>query len=105
MLRKRQLLNEETIYSVAKDREGNILHQLTYPEQKSQFFSLLESHSDWIRAIVAYHLNLPVNACRVADSGDWLSGSFNPRNRALVRFPLPYWIGEYFNPGNSNKKV
>ncbi|KAL2864971.1 uncharacterized protein BJX67DRAFT_389567 [Aspergillus lucknowensis] len=120
MPQTRQLLNGNITYSVAKDKEANILHQLKYPEQKAEFFGLLESHRDWIQAIVAYHLNLPVNACRVADSGDWLSGSCNvcipvtvsglnptsqPGNRVLIRFPLPYRIGEFSNPGNSDEKV
>ncbi|KAL2810933.1 hypothetical protein BDW59DRAFT_177109 [Aspergillus cavernicola] len=120
MPKTRQLLHEEITYSVAKDKEVNLLHHLKYPEQKAQFFTFLESHNDWIQAIVAYHLNLSVNACQVADSGDWLHGSCNvcipvtisglnptlqPGNRVLVRFPLPYRVGESSKPGNSDEKV
>lgn len=120
MPQTRHLLREEITYSVAKDREVNILHQLKYPEQQSQFFSFLEDHNDWIRAVVAYQLDLPVNACQVADSADWLHGSCNvcipvtvaglkpelqPGNRVLVRFPLPYRVGEFSKPGNSDEKV
>ncbi|KAL4877851.1 hypothetical protein BJY04DRAFT_209593 [Aspergillus karnatakaensis] len=120
MPQTRRLLREEITYSVAKDREVNVLHQLKYPEQQSQSFGFPEDHSDWIRSIVAYHLNLPVNACQVADSGDWLHGGCNvcipvvvagltpqchPGNRLLVRFPLPYRVGELSKPGNSDEKV
>ncbi|KAL4919684.1 hypothetical protein BDW62DRAFT_209623 [Aspergillus aurantiobrunneus] len=109
MPRTRQLLHEEITYSVAKDKE-----------QQFQFFSFLENHDDWIQAIVAYHLNLPVNACQVAHSGDWLYKSCNvcipvtvsglnpklqPGSRVLVHFPLPYRVGEFSKPGNSDEKV
>lgn len=94
--------------------------QLKYPEQKPQFFSILQSHHDWIRAIVAYHLNISISACQVADSGDWIHRSCNicipvavsginpalqPGNRVLVRFSLPYRVGEFSKPGNSDEKV
>lgn len=70
MPQTRHLLREEITYSVAKDREVNILHQLKYPEQQSQFFGFLEDYNNWIQAIIAYYLNLLINACQVADSGD-----------------------------------
>lgn len=116
----RRLLHEEITYSAAKEKETNLLHQLKYPEQKAQFFSLLQSHNDWIRAVVAHHLNVSVSACQVADSGDWIHGSYNvcipvtvsgispalqPGNRLMIRFPLPYRIGEEFRPGNADEKV
>lgn len=48
MPQTRHLLREEITYSVAKDREVNVLHQLKYPEQQSQFFGFLEDHNDWM---------------------------------------------------------
>ncbi|KAB8213342.1 hypothetical protein BDV33DRAFT_66606 [Aspergillus novoparasiticus] len=121
MPKTRQLLHEELTYSHAKSKETNILHQLKYPSQQSQFFTLLQSKRSWIRVIVAHHLNLPSsNACQVADVGEWLHGSFNvcipvtilewnqkqqSGHRVLVRFPLPYRIGEDFRPGNGDEKV
>ncbi|KAE8153020.1 hypothetical protein BDV25DRAFT_44741 [Aspergillus avenaceus] len=121
MPRTRQLLREELTYSHAKRKEINILHQLTYPSQQAQFFTLLQSKRSWIRVIVAHHLNLSSpNSCQVADFGEWLHGSFNvcipvtilewgqkeqSGNRVLIRFPLPYRIGETFRPGNGDEKV
>lgn len=121
MPKTRRLLHEELTYSRAKSKEINVLHQLNYPSQQSQFFTLLQSKRSWIRVIVAHHLNLPSsNTCQVADVGEWLHGSFNvcipvtilewnqkqqSGHRVLVRFPLPYRIGENFRPGNGDEKV
>ncbi|OOF95541.1 hypothetical protein ASPCADRAFT_6062 [Aspergillus carbonarius ITEM 5010] len=113
----RRLLREEITYSVAKEKEVNILHQLQYPDQQTEFFALLDDRRDWIRTVVAHHLSLksPHN-CRVAGKDDWLHGSFNvcipvtvdypQRNkRVLLRVPLPYRIGEAFRPGNGDEKI
>lgn len=121
MSKTRRLLREEITYSTAKNKESNVLHQLGYPGQKDRFFSLLESKQSCIRAIVAHHLNLrSTNACRVADVSEWLHGSYNvcipveilewdqkqqPGDRVLVRFPLPYRVGEDYRPGNGDEKV
>lgn len=121
MSKTRQLLHEELTYSHTKTKEINTLHQLSYPSQQAQFFTLLQSKCSWIRVIVAHHLNLPsIDACQVADVGEWLHGSFNvcipvtilgwnqkqqSENRILVRFLLPYRIGENFRPRNRDKKV
>ncbi|EPS27586.1 hypothetical protein PDE_02529 [Penicillium oxalicum 114-2] len=53
--------------------------------------------------------------CEVSDIEDWLHGSFNvcvpitmnnrQNKRVLLRFPLPYRVGEAFNPGNSDEKI
>lgn len=78
MLKTRRLLREDITYSAAKDKEVNILHRLTYHDQKTQFFGLLNSKRSWVSAIVAHHLNLQSSdACQVADIGDWPHGSFN----------------------------
>ncbi|KAL5334630.1 hypothetical protein BJX70DRAFT_411134 [Aspergillus crustosus] len=112
----RSLLREDITYSVARDKEVNILHQLKYPDQQAQFFSLLETHHHWIQAVVAHHLNLSVKACQVADSNEWLHGSYNvcipvdlstsnSPTRVLLRIPLPYRVGEHFRPGNADEKI
>ncbi|KAE8354801.1 hypothetical protein BDV28DRAFT_163879 [Aspergillus coremiiformis] len=121
MSKTRRLIHEELTYSDAKNKETNILQKLSYPTQQAQFFTLLQSKCSWIRVIVAHHLNLPsANSCQVADVSEWLHGSFNVcipvtilgwnqkqqlGDRVLVRFPLPYRIGENSRPGNSDEKV
>ncbi|KAB8261743.1 hypothetical protein BDV32DRAFT_157773 [Aspergillus pseudonomiae] len=96
MSKTRQLLHGDLTYSHAKAKEINILHQLSYPGQQTQFFALLQNKCSWIRVIVAHHRNLPsINACQKRQSG----------NRGLVHFPLPHRIGENFRRGNRNKKI
>lgn len=121
MPKTRRLLREEITYSVAKEKEVNILHQLSYPSQEAQFFALLKSKQSCIRAIVSHHLNLrSTSTCQVADVEEWLRGSYNvyipvtivewnqkqpAGNRVLVRIPLPYRVGEDYRPGNGDEKV
>lgn len=116
----RRLLREEITYSTAKEREVNVLHQLTYYDQQLHFFDHLNSKRDWMKAVVAHHLGLgSPDACHVAETKDWLHGSFNvcvpvtihnwkrtqPGQRVLLRFPLPYRVGEAFRPGNGDEKI
>lgn len=121
MVKRRQLLRGEITYSTAKRKEVNILHRLTYPEKQNQFFAHIDDSHDWIKAVVAHHLNVHPSTCDVADSdSEWIYGSFNlcvpvavrswktrdqPGRRVLLRLPLPYKVGEDFHPGNSDEKV
>lgn len=78
MPKARRLLREEITYSVAKEKEVNILYQLSYPSQEAQIFVLPKSKQSCIRAIVSHHLNLQsTSAYQVADAEEWLHGSYN----------------------------
>ncbi|KAE8414838.1 hypothetical protein BDV36DRAFT_298674 [Aspergillus pseudocaelatus] len=115
------LLNEDITYSAAQEREANILHQLGYPHERTRFFAHLNSKHAWIKAIVTHHLGLSsIDVCRVADMKDWFCGSFNvsvpviiqgckgkqqPGHCVLLRFPLPYRVGEKFRRGNGDEKI
>lgn len=122
MTKTRTLLREKLTYEVAQGKERNILHELSYPKRQAEFFALLESKQRLIQAIVAQHLGLQSStACQVAPSQDWLHGSYNVcipvticerrrlkqhlKKRVLIRFPLPYRIGEDFRPGNGDEKI
>lgn len=117
MPRTRRLLRDREItYSAAKEQELNILHQLGYYEQQTKFFSHIHDRQNWIRAVVAHHLGLKsASACRVAEEENWLYGSFNvcvpvsiddwDGKRVLIRFPLPYRVGEAVRPGNGDEKI
>lgn len=115
-LRTRHLLREDITYSIAQDKEVNVLHQLGYYDKRDQFFDRLLHRRNWMKAAVAHHLNLQsTDACHVADMPDWLHGSYNVcvpvtistwhKKRVLLRFPLPYRVGESFQPGNGDEKV
>lgn len=116
MPKKRRLPRREITYSEVKDNEFNILHQLDYYAEQVKYFSHLHDQRDWMKAVVTHHLNLDLSTvCKVAEIEDWLHGSFNVcvpidieaqhGKRVLLRFPLPYRVGEAFNPGNSDEKI
>ncbi|KAJ5279406.1 hypothetical protein N7478_004778 [Penicillium angulare] len=80
-----------------------------------KFFTSLYVNVDWITETVANHLGLSASQCEVVGVEDWLHGSFNvcvpvdikgkKFNRVLIRFPLPYHVGENVCPGNSDEKL
>ncbi|KAL1885234.1 hypothetical protein Plec18167_001891 [Paecilomyces lecythidis] len=118
-LEKRPLLRGEITYTSAKGKDSNILHELGYREQKIRYFTHLYRNRKLIETIVAHHLGLPsADVCHIVDVEDWVHGSFNvcirvnvdghgqdPGKQLMIRFPLPYRIGELCSPGNADEKV
>ena len=103
----------------ALEEEHNMLLRLTYWRQRDAFYDSLWNKKAEIEAAVSYHLNLgDVRLCSVAEIGDWIHGSYNMcvpihikentiyrRRRVLIRFPLPYKVGEKSYPGNADEKL
>ncbi|KAE8152136.1 hypothetical protein BDV25DRAFT_170776 [Aspergillus avenaceus] len=114
-VKRRRLLRGKITYSAAKEHETNILHALGYWDQQSQYFKDLHQKRHLIEALVAHHLNLGMKTCHIGEPAEWLSGTFNvcipvfvnhsQRPGFLVRLPLPYRVGEAFNPGNADEKI
>lgn len=115
----RRISREEITYEEAKSKETNILHKPTYWDQRSKFLYQLYKNRTVIQAITFHHLGLTTGeSCRIAEPEDWLHGSFNlcipiivlttrrhfPK-RVIIRFPLPYKVGELFRPGNADEKI
>jgi hypothetical protein len=113
------LLRGNTTLESALEQEEDVLLELDYPEQRIDFFVFLYSNRGDIERIAAYHLSLgPSDTCRTGDVNEWVHGSFNVciplyvnkqgqdlEKQALIRFPLPYRIGEFRNPGNVDEKL
>ena len=113
------MIRGEITYAVAKEQDANILHELGYREQKIKFFAYLYRSRELIEKLVARHLGLgSADACHVVDVEDWIHGSFNVcirvdvtdpdgnlKRQVMIRFPLPYRIGEDYCPGNADEKV
>ncbi|KAH1303619.1 hypothetical protein KXX47_008709, partial [Aspergillus fumigatus] len=92
---------------------------LGYRDQKIRYFTHLYRNRQQIKSIVAHHLGLSsADRCRMVDVEDWIHGSFNvcirvdvdgqrgyPGTQVMIRFPLPYRIGEECCPGNADEKV
>lgn len=118
-LKPRRLLRGEITFADAKEQDANILHQLGYREQKIRFFTHLYRNRELIKTIVACHLGLgTADACSIVDVDEWIHGNFNvcirvdidkhrgnSGRQVMVRFPLPYRIGEYSSPGNADEKI
>lgn len=119
LLKPRQLLRGEITYAAAKEQDANILHQLGYKDQRVRFFTHLYRNRRRIKTLIARHLGLAsADECRVVDVDDWIHGSFNVcirvdildpkgdvRRQIMIRFPLPYRIGENCYRGNADEKV
>jgi hypothetical protein len=104
---------------VAIEDQHNLLHQLKCHQRRHEFLLYLLEHKTKIEALVAYHLRLScAHKCRVSTTEEWIHGSFNlcvpvgihdltgaTCRRVIVRFPLPYKIGESTYPGNTEEKL
>ncbi|KAL2830854.1 hypothetical protein BDW59DRAFT_177581 [Aspergillus cavernicola] len=91
-------LKNPITYSVAKEREDNVLHQLQYYDARESFFSHLNENTDWIQRVITLHLHLgPLDRCHVAEMKEWISGSFN--------VCIPVIINCWIWPGNGDEKV
>lgn len=107
-----------TLKSALED-DDNTLQRIKYPEKRIEFFVYLFTRRAKIEAIVSYHLGLGKKGqCRMGDVSEWIAGSYNvcipvhvcnyprqPKKRVLIRFPLPYKIGEIQHPGNADEKL
>lgn len=110
---KRRLLRESITYSQAKDKETNVLHQLTLWQRQNEFFNHIHRCSKLIEDQVTRHLGSPSGTCQIADQKEWMHGSFNlcvpvsvlNSRPVLMRFPLPYRIGDESFAGNGDEKV
>lgn len=118
-LKPRRLLRGEITYAAAKEQDANILHQLGYRDERIRYFTHLYRNRKLIESIVSNHLGLAsAERCQLVDVEDWIHGSFNvcirvdvdgqgqtPKTQFMIRFPLPYRIGEYPCSGNADEKV
>lgn len=113
MLVERHLLRRTITYSQAKDEEVNIVHQLGYWSKRNDFFEFIRVRRRLIEKTVAHHLAVSPGNCHAADMDEWMNGSFNlcvpvevkGSGDVIIRFPLPYRVGDSFYPGNGDEKV
>lgn len=104
--------------ALAEDED--VIQQLSYPEKRLDFWLYLHRCRSQIEDIVSRHLNIPPSDFKLSDVEEWIHGSFNAcipvyivasarhptlPQRLLIRFPLPYKIGEDFYQGNVDEKL
>lgn len=113
------LIRGTTTLENALEQEENMLLDLAYPELRIDFFVWLRLHCTEIEETVSYHLGLiGSEKCRLGEVKEWIHGSFNvcipvyvdnwhkhPGRRVIIRFLLPYKIGESTHPGNTDEKL
>lgn len=99
--------------SEALDDETDVIRKLSYPEKRLDFYQFLRAHAGEIESIVSHHLGVSRDSCRTPWIDEWVHGSFNvcipiyvhAQKRVVIRFPLPYKIGESTNQGNAEEKL
>jgi len=113
------LLRGSITLGEALEQEEDMLLDVSYPDSRMEFFIFLYTHSNDIAAIVSEHLGLAQSIqCRLGEVREWMHGSFNvcipvyvenwnkgSAKRVLIRFPLPYKVGESTYPGNADEKL
>ncbi|KAL9100961.1 MAG: hypothetical protein Q9163_003725 [Psora crenata] len=112
-------LSGEITIDEALAAEQNMLLRLTYDQKRSNLLDYLHDHKSQIEAMVSYHLNFNTTSiCSITPESEWIHGSFNicipvyvndqtnySKKRVIIRFPLPYKIGEENFPGNTDEKL
>ena len=96
-----------------------MLLRLKYWQKRSDLLDYLCDHRTEIEAVVSHHLNLSTTGtCFIAPRSERIDGSFNiclpgqvkpekihSEKRVIMRFPLPYKIGEETFPGNADEQL
>lgn len=116
----RPLLRGEISLEDAVKEDVDIVLELSYPQKRLDFWLRLYTQRQQIVDIVSQHLNIQQSDFTLGQVEEWIHGSFNacvpihilqgPRTsdlprRAVIRFPLPYKVGESFCPGNMDEKL
>ena len=113
------LLRGSITLDEALEQEEDMLLDVSYPDSRIDFFVFLHSHRNDVAQLVSGHLGLARSTqCRLGEVREWIHGSFNvcipvyienwdrcSAKRVLIRFPLPYKVGESAYPGNADEKL
>ncbi|KAM4055030.1 hypothetical protein HRG_014940 [Hirsutella rhossiliensis] len=104
----------------ALKQDIDIIRELSYPEKRYQLWYHLYTQRQQIAEVVSRHLNISQSDFSLGEVKEWIHGNFNacipihivrsPHTfglppRAIIRFPLPYKLGEAFRPGNVDEKL
>ena len=113
------ILGGKTTFAEAREEEDDMLVKLSYPQKRLALYNYIFSHRCEIAEIVSHHLNVRTSAdCQISHHEDWIHGSFNlclplciknwtkqGDKKMIIRFPLPYRMGEAMYPGNADEKL
>ena len=111
---KWQTLHGEVDLQEARLSPRNMIVELSLAALQEDFVASLWDNRHVIATTVAQHLNASrPPRCEVLPTLEWIRGSFNmcipvsvsDQSQVMIRFPLPYKIGEYGFPGNVDEKL
>lgn len=103
----------------ALDYEIDMMFALSKPQHIRNFQHELDLRRSQIERLIQRHLGIPQSDFVLSPPSEWIVGGFNiclpihissshypklPR-RAIIRFPVPFSVGETFNPGNMEEKL
>ena len=116
------LIREKITLADALSRDKDVIQQMLQFKKKTLFlYYLLENRPQMCLAL-SRHLGISQDEIILSEPAhpEWIHGSFNycvsatitcarnssslPR-RVIIRFPLPYKVGEAFCPGNVDEKI
>ncbi|RMD41607.1 hypothetical protein DV735_g3549, partial [Chaetothyriales sp. CBS 134920] len=87
-------LRENITYSQAKEKETNVLHQLGYHPQQTEFSNFVRKRLSLLQVLVGHHLGLSPDSCHAADWDEWMHGSFNLYSGDLGPYLLLDYVEE-----------
>ncbi|KAF4987525.1 hypothetical protein FDECE_15401 [Fusarium decemcellulare] len=114
------LLRGQITLEEALEEDVDIVRELSYPDKQNDFWLHLNANRAQIEQVVCRHLNVSQSDFSLGDVAEWIHGSYNAiipihideaaqgsrlPPQAIIRFPLPYKVGEDFRPGNSDEKL
>ena len=120
MAKSLPLLRASITLSEALAEDEDVIQNPSYSEKRLDFWLCLHSCRSRIEDVISRHLRISKEHFRLSEVEEWIHGSFNaclpiyiaPEERAsglppkaIIRFPLPYKIGEEFCPGNVDEKL
>ncbi|KAF2756136.1 hypothetical protein EJ05DRAFT_512686 [Pseudovirgaria hyperparasitica] len=103
----------------ALDTDADITPKLYSLQNTIKFKDALNLRRSEIENLIHRHLGISQSDFVLSERAEWICGSFNiclpihissthhlklPQ-RALIRFPLPFGVGETFDPGNADEKL
>ena len=106
-------------YQSALDTDSNIIHEVEHARAAKAQYQQLWGERCVIGALVKHHLGLDDrDTCIVADSHQWIRGSFNicipievksqspgSCRKVMLRCAMPYKLAEAANPGSVDEKT
>ena len=113
------LLRGTTTLEAALASINDMILEISYSQNKKDFFFNLFNHRSDNEALVVRHLDLSTTeVCRIGKVERWMCGNFDmcipvyvdawircPGNRVLIISPLPYKLGGSQYPGNVEEKL